>query len=99
MWSGSPSGWTGRLRSSIENLRAKTADINLVIDTVERMAAQGWSLGHPTDEPGIRYLAVPPLGASYRVHGRRLLVTEVVDPRRFRRPIGSGNPYEPPSLL
>lgn len=83
--------------SSIENLQAKAADINLVIDTVERMAARGWSLGHPTDEPGIRYLAVPPLGAYYRVLGRRLLVTEVVDPRGFQRPIGSRNPYDPPT--
>jgi len=37
--------------NSIQSLRARAADINLVIDTVERMAGRGWSLGHPTDEP------------------------------------------------
>lgn len=82
---------------SIENLRARAADINLVLHTVERMAGRGWSLGHPSDEPGILYLPVPPLGAYYRVRGRRLLVTEVVDPRGFQRPIGSRNPYDPPA--
>lgn len=81
--------------NSIENLRAKPADVNRLVDGVERMAALGWSLGHSTDEPGVRYLAVPPLGVYYEVRGGELLVIEVVNPRAFRRPVGSSNPYEP----
>lgn len=70
-------------------------DIDRLMDSVERMAALGWSLGHGTDEPGVRYWSVRALGVLYRVRGDQLLVREVVNPRRFRRPIGSENPYEP----
>lgn len=76
---------------------AKAADIGQVVDTVERVAALGWSLGHPTDEPGVLYWPIPPLGVVYRLHGRELIVIRVVAPRAFRRPIGSRDPYEPPT--
>lgn len=40
-----------------------------VVEAMERMAESGWSLGHPTDWPGILYFPVRPLGVFYRVVG------------------------------
>lgn len=79
--------WSDAL-DDIEELRGVPVDaISALIDTVERMAARGWSLGHPTDDPGIRYWSIPPLGVLYRVRGHDLLIREVVNPRRLRRPL------------
>lgn len=58
-----------------------------VFDTVEQMADLGWSLGHPTDRPGVRYWSVPPLGVLYEVRGDELRILQIVDPRRLRGPL------------
>ena len=79
--------WSDAL-DDIEVLQGVPAEkIEQLIDSVERMAALGWSLGHPTDEPGVRYWSVPPLGILYRVRGHELLIRQVVNPRRLRRPL------------
>lgn len=58
-----------------------------LVESLERMASLGWSLGHPTDRPGIRYWSVPPVGVLYQVRGNRLYVVRAVDPRRLRHPL------------
>ena len=58
-----------------------------VVYEVERMSESGFSLGKPTDRPGVRYWPVPPLGVFYTVGGDELRVLQVVDVRRMlRRP-------------
>jgi hypothetical protein len=54
-----------------------------VVDAMEQMAELGWSLGHPTDRPGVRYWPVRPLGVLYKVLGQELHVIEIIDPRRL----------------
>ena len=56
-----------------------------VVESMERMADRGFSLGKPTDQPGVRYWPVPPLGVLYSVVGDELRVLRVVDIRRLRR--------------
>ena len=54
-----------------------------VVEAIERMADRGFSLGKPTDRPGVRYWPVPPLGIFYVVEGDELRVIQVVDVRRL----------------
>ena len=56
-----------------------------VVEAMERMADRGFSLGKPTDRPGIRYWPVPPLGVLYSVVGDELRVLRVVDARRLHK--------------
>jgi hypothetical protein len=55
-----------------------------VVEAMEHMAELGWSLGHPTDRPGVRYWPVRPLGVLYKVMGAELHVIEVIDVRQLR---------------
>ncbi|MFZ0218152.1 MAG: hypothetical protein WAM30_19630 [Candidatus Dormiibacterota bacterium] len=57
------------------------------MERIDGMAAGGWSLGHPTDEPGVLYVSAPPLGALYEVDGRVLRVLRIVDARQLREPL------------
>ena len=61
------------------------AQAGAVVEAMERMADRGFSLGKPTDRPGVRYWPVPPLGVYYVVGGDELRVLQVVDVRRLRR--------------
>jgi hypothetical protein len=62
------------------------AQASAVVDAMERMAQLGFSLGKPTDTPGVRYWPVPPLGVLYGVAGDELRVLQVVDQRQRRDP-------------
>lgn len=59
--------------------------VRAVVEAMERMADRGFSLGKPTNRPGVRYWPVPPLGVFYIVVGAQLRVLQVVDVRRLRR--------------
>jgi plasmid stabilization system protein ParE len=52
-----------------------------VVEAMERMAQLGFSLGKPTDRPGVRYWPVPPLGVFYTVVSDELRVIQVFDVR------------------
>ena len=78
--------WTDALQDLEEAAAQWPARAAEVYRTVESMAALGWSLGHPTDEPGLLYWAVPPFGVLYRVRGRRLYVRQIIDTRTVGEP-------------
>ncbi|MFZ0218150.1 MAG: hypothetical protein WAM30_19620 [Candidatus Dormiibacterota bacterium] len=78
--------WTHALQDLEEAASRSPASARRIYETAERMAALGWSLGHPTG-PGIRYWAVPPFGVFYRVRGDRLYVLEIIDVRTLRQPL------------
>ena len=75
--------WSPRsLRDLEEATEWSTGQAAAVVETMERMARIGWSLGKPTRRPGVRYWPVPPLGVFYEVPDE-LRVLQVVDARRL----------------
>ncbi|MGH7866425.1 MAG: hypothetical protein ACREP9_02070, partial [Candidatus Dormibacteraceae bacterium] len=64
--------------------------LNKVINTMERMARSGFSVGRYSEyfstryRKEVRYRSIPPLGVVYRIVGRELRILRVVDQRRMR---------------
>lgn len=76
--------WTDALPDLERAADWSSEEATRVVDVIDRMAALGWSPGRPTDEPGVRYLPIPPLGVLYERLGRTLHIVAVIDPRRLR---------------
>lgn len=79
--------WEDEALSDLAEAAAwSTPQARAVVESMERMADRGFSLGKPTTHPEVRYWPVPPLGVFYSLGVDEIRVLQVLDVRRKLSP-------------